>query len=545
MAINCPSCGGKMYFNISKQLLKCSYCDTEKTVEEYKAVNEAEEQKMTYDSVVFTCRNCGAELTAPDEQAVAYCSYCGSEQMLTAKHEELLKPKRIIPFKKSKKQAMNEYAKALKGKLYVPKEFKDPQFLEGFRGIYLPYYAYNAVVPQKDVALTGEAHYTKDKYDYDEEYNIFATLGGHSKDVHFDASSAFDDTLANEIAPFQEKDLVEFHEGYLAGLYADKATANGATYIEAAEQLATESIYKEIERKVPKVKVDKPATVAEQKAQLGISAIDCEVSYFPVWFLTWRHKNRVAYSVMNGQTGKITMDIPVNKKIFLLISLAAAVVIFALLSILPMFILPKTLCSIAAVILVISGILLHSEIKKIYQRESHIYDYGDTTHAAKKKKMKAKQSSGVVPSQSNATTKKASGKWIGWLIPIGWIVIWFILSAGRGLSLIGQLLSSAQTFIFIVAFPIQLIFSIFTIINAARIQRKMAIIPAIIAPLVLLGGIVVLMINSPYDYWYYGTALACLVAVILNAISAINYFNYLTTRPVPNFFRREGANNAQ
>jgi len=33
--------------------------------------------------------------------------------------------------------------------------------------------------------------------------------------------------------------------------------------------------------------------------------------------------------------------------------------------------------------------------------------------------------------------------------------------------------------------------------------------------------------------------------VIINCLSCINYFNYLTTRPVPNFFRREGANNAK
>ena len=58
-------------------------------------------------------------------------------------------------------------------------------------------------------------------------------------------------------------------------------------------------------------------------------------------------------------------------------------------------------------------------------------------------------------------------------------------------------------------------------------------------------GIFVFAKNSPYDYWYYSAALACLVAVIINCLSCINYFNYLTTRPVPNFFRREGANNAK
>ncbi len=99
--------------------------------------------------------------------------------------------------------------------------------------------------------------------------------------------------------------------------------------------------------------------------------------------------------------------------------------------------------------------------------------------------------------------------------------------------------------VFSIAMLIQLIFSVFTIIHAVQIEKKSAIIPAILAPAVLAFGIFVFAKNSPYDYWYYSAALACLVAVIINCLSCINYFNYLTTRPVPNFFRREGANNAK
>ena len=202
-----------MVFDIAEQQLKCEFCSSRMTIQKYKSNNEGETQQMTYDTVVYTCRNCGAELTAPDEQTVAYCSYCGSEQMLSAKHEQALRPKNIIPFKKTKEQAMEQYAKALKGKFYVPKEFKDPNFLEGFRGIYLPYFSYNTVVADRQVQFEGTASYTKGGYDYTETYRVDTHLGGHSSDVNFDASSAFDDTLANEIAPFNAKDMKEFHEG--------------------------------------------------------------------------------------------------------------------------------------------------------------------------------------------------------------------------------------------------------------------------------------------------------------------------------------------
>ena len=49
----------------------------------------------------------------------------------------------------------------------------------------------------------------------------------------------------------------------------------------------------------------------------------------------------------------------------------------------------------------------------------------------------------------------------------------------------------------------------------------------------------------PNDAWYYGLASGCLVGMLLNVLFAICRYNDLATRPVPNFFRREGANNAR
>ncbi len=538
MGIGCPSCGGKMIFDISGQVLKCEYCDTRIEVPDYKSNNEGEEQKVTYDTLVYTCRNCGAELAAPDEQVVAYCAYCGSEAMLSSRHEELLRPQTIIPFKKTKQQACDEYEKAIKGKLYVPKEYKSAQFLEGFRGIYLPYFSYEAVIPEKQIRIKGTANYSSGGYDYSEVYDIDAAIGGRTRGVSFDASSAFDDTIANEIAPFNEQDEEDFHEGYLAGFYADKTTTDERTYMTEATQLTVDSIYEDVERNVQKVQVDRENTIDQEKEKIGIGAIDCNVSYFPVWFLTWRNKNRVAYSVMNGQSGKMATDIPVDKKKFFLVSLIAAAVIFVILSLLPIFILPSTISMIAGVVLVISGIILHREIKAIYERESHVYDYGDTQHTAKKKRVKARATG----------DSKPSGMKIGFIAVALLIVLYIVTYGFSMISSGGRTIGALETFggkgtIFMIALPFQLYFSIRTISNAARLEKRSAIIPAILALVVIVAGIVIGIMNPAHDFWYYGTALACLAAVLVNCISAANYFNFLNTRPVPNFFGREGADN--
>ena len=95
MGINCPSCGGKMFFNITKQALQCSYCDTLKTIDEYKANNESEVQQMTYDTVVYTCRNCGRVFTFPStlEHYPNYCLNCrkNRKQEMKAKYGQPVK----------------------------------------------------------------------------------------------------------------------------------------------------------------------------------------------------------------------------------------------------------------------------------------------------------------------------------------------------------------------------------------------------------------------------------------------------------------------
>ena len=517
-----------MVFDIPKQALQCVHCGTVLPVTEYSQNNAAYYSSDTYQANLYTCRSCGAELIAPDEQTVAYCAYCGGEAFLNQKDTPLTKPQRIIPFKRSKDSAKSAYAAALKNKLYVPKQLKQGEFLESFHGIYLPYWSFDAHIPERQVFLEGHKSYTKGRYDYHEDYAINVQLGGSVSGLSYDASEAFDDTIANEIAPFDRKDERPFEEGYLAGFYSDRPTTDVRIYQEEARQAAADAVIKEVEMHTVGI------TVSQPKNGTGLQGITPDgmmtsVSLFPVWFLTWRKGDRVAYSVMNGQSGKMSMDLPVDRKKFFLVSLLAAVVLFAMLSIASGFILPKIAAVVSAIFLLISSITLHGELKQIYIKENHIYDYGDTKSRAKKGRRR-----------TGYTAKKSGGTSFNAAIIIG---ICMVVFPSIGWTFFKGLLGKGNA-VFMITLIVQLIFSVKTILKTSGVAKKTAVIPAIIAPLVLTAGLVIFGSNPAADYWYYGTAIGCLVGMIVNCLSAINYFNYLTTRPVPNFFRRGGANNA-
>ena len=332
MGIKCPNCGGGMVFDIARQKLTCPYCDNLCTVAEYRVNNAAEYVNDNYTVSSFRCKNCGAELTAPEEQTVAYCSYCGGEAMLQQKQTETIRPKRIIPFRKTKQDAIQAYETAVKKVLYVPKELKDASFLEGFRGVYLPYWGIDVNIPQRELSFKGTRTYTQGKYDYHETYDVTAQVGGQVEGAIYDASAAFDDTLAAQIAPFDQKGSKPFDEAYLAGFYADKVTARPEVYRSLAEEQAADKVFENINKQAGKVTVSVPSSKEKRIETIGAKATGEKVSLFPVWFLTWRRKDRVAYSVMNGQSGKISMDLPVDLKQFFLFSAAAAAVLFVVLN---------------------------------------------------------------------------------------------------------------------------------------------------------------------------------------------------------------------
>lgn len=512
-----------MVFDVARQQLVCSYCDTACTVKEYRQNNAAEYVNDNYSVSTFRCKNCGAELTAPEEQTVAYCSYCGGEAMLTEKETETIRPKRIIPFTKTKSQAIGAYEAAVKKVLYVPRELKNAAFLEGFRGVYLPYWGIDVEIPHRELTFKGSRTYTQGKYDYHETYDVNATVGGQVEGAIYDASAAFDDTLAAQIAPFDQKGSKAFDEAYLAGFYADKVTADPKVYRELAAEQATDKVFENISKQAGKVTVSLP-TGQKRMETIGAKVTGENVSLFPVWFLTWRRKDRVAYSVMNGQSGKLSMDLPVDLKVFFLYTAVAAVALFLVLSLLPAFIQPMTMAALCATLLVASGSLLNGELKKIRLQEQHVYDYGDTTRE-KKGKPKSKTSSclGSV---------------------LACILYGLLIAAAFGTTT-GSDGSVGPTFL--LALAGQIVLSVKLVRNAGGMQNKSGVLPALLAPVILALGVYV-GVNPevfPNDGWYYGLATGCLMGIIVNALFTIGRYNDLATRPVPNFFRREGANNAR
>ncbi len=100
---------------------------------------------------------------------------------------------------------------------------------------------------------------------------------------------------------------------------------------------------------------------------------------------------------------------------------------------------------------------------------------------------------------------------------------------------------------FLLALMGQIVLTVRLIRNAAGMAHKSGFLPAAVSLVILVLGVYVGFYPEvfPNDAWYYGLACGCLLGIVVNALFTIGRYNDLATRPVPNFFRREGANNAR
>lgn len=328
---HCSNCGGEVRFSIDSQDLECVNCKTHFDPATYNRTPESLEQEV-YKTKVFTCPNCGAEIESSDLSVTGFCAYCGSAVVFNSRIKEAEKPQKIIPFQISKEKCKDLYLQKIRSFYYRQKDLEDPAYLDRFVGFYLPYWLYSYEF-NGDFSLKGNRNYTSGNYAIHEDYNLSGNLQGDVKGIPFDASLRFDDDIAGVIAPFSKEQMKDFSPNYLLGFYSEIADTESKTY----EKEAFSMLGEEMEREIlgpngfnrPDIKV---------QGKFDASCLHNEMSVdrgmFPIWFLSYKKNDRISYAIVNGETGKVYCDIPIDEKKFHKSSLLIAIPIFLVLNLL-------------------------------------------------------------------------------------------------------------------------------------------------------------------------------------------------------------------
>ena len=163
----CPSCTGPLHYDGAAGRLQCDYCGSSFDPAEIEKLYAEKEQQaasqpetgsdtgewqssadedwgMDADKMrVYSCPSCGAQLICEETTAATSCPYCGNPTVIPEQFSGILKPDYILPFKLSKEDAVSALKQHYKGKLLLPKLFRDNNHIEELRGIYVPFWLFD------------------------------------------------------------------------------------------------------------------------------------------------------------------------------------------------------------------------------------------------------------------------------------------------------------------------------------------------------------------------------------------------------------------
>ncbi len=344
----CPACSATIAFNPKEQKWKCEYCGSSFTMEEMqkhknssnkrnnqKKAKSKEEDSNNY--VSYKCQSCGAEIVADPETAATFCIYCGNTAILKSKLDGKFAPDYVLPFKKTKEDAINAFKSLNKGRPLMPKFFNKEENIEKIKGVYIPFWLYNVDVSGElnvkgtNVTswTTGNISYTKtDTYSKIREGTVVF------KRIPVDGASRFDNDIMNTIEPFNYNEMVDYNHAYLSGFYAERYDEEG------------EKVYKEVasRAKTTATNVMKNdgrgySTEVILSNTLEPKEVSKEYAMLPVWMVNIKFNGKMHTFAMNGQTGEFVGNIPISGKktvlytiicfiIYALIALAISFIFF-------------------------------------------------------------------------------------------------------------------------------------------------------------------------------------------------------------------------
>ena len=327
--LRCPACEAELNIAPGEKEASCPSCGAEFEVEALQTyaaqTAEARQDNMTWDTQagsawdegetdglrVYSCRTCGGEIVADETTGATECPYCGNPVVLSGHFSGNLRPDLVIPFKVDKKAAVEALNNHYKGKLLLPKVFKDQNHIEEVKGLYVPVWLFDA---DADADVHYRASRTRTwsdgEYNYTEtsHFAVFRAGGIGFEHVPVDGSTKMDDTLMESIEPYDITGAVPFQAAYLPGYLADKYDVDADASIERANQRirqSTEDAFRST--------VHGYTSVTTVNSAINLQNGKAKYALYPVWILNTDWNGQKFTFGINGQTGKVAGDLPMDK----------------------------------------------------------------------------------------------------------------------------------------------------------------------------------------------------------------------------------------
>jgi hypothetical protein len=315
----CPACGAEANWNPAKQALVCPFCGTESPATLQKrgddtvivehdlvaALRDVPDTSRGWQSekVSVKCQSCQAISVFDAGRVGQRCDFCGSSQLVPYEQvKEPFSPESLLPFKIEESKA-RDLIRAWYGRQWLaPNNLRKRALTDTIRGIYLPYWTFDARAHARWTADSGRYYYVN--VDGKREQRVEWTPAAGELDHFFDdelvaASTGIPGGLLRRLEPFPTQELIPYDPGYLAGWTVERYQIDLVSAAERSRGIMEGKIRQMCAEAVP----------GDTQRNLAVESAFSDQKFkhilVPVWLLTYTYGARVYQVAANGVTGKM------------------------------------------------------------------------------------------------------------------------------------------------------------------------------------------------------------------------------------------------
>ncbi len=322
----CPQCAGIMSYDPSTGGTACPFCGYVEEIEADEELPESAEE-LDFESAEATancnwgaekktvlCKSCGAESIYDALEVSSECPYCGSNQVMEAQGKNTLAPNGVVPFKITDDEASKLFKTWIKKKWFCPKLAKESARAGSFKGIYLPYWTYDAQTKTTYKAQFGKDRHVKNKEGETKTVTDWCrTSGVYTQFIDDElvlATNRHDTAMLKGLEPFHTADNKTYKPEFVAGFGAERYSVGLKEGWEKAKLSIQGKLRGAIQKKI---RHEKNADhVKDLHMRTAYTNITYKYLMLPIWISSFKYNDKVYQFMVNGQTGKVSGKTPIS-----------------------------------------------------------------------------------------------------------------------------------------------------------------------------------------------------------------------------------------
>lgn len=304
----CEVCGSLL----DEEDLFCANCGTESPRQADETAATAGSSRLATHN--FECSGCGASMSFDARAGSLQCPFCASVDMVQQQDAKILAPRRVVPFRLSREEAVGAMRRWLGRGFFRPAGLSQQASVVQMRPVYVPYWVFEAAT---HTYWTADTSHTPPGARGD-WYPLAGEHHGRYENLLIGASGALAPAETAKICPFnlaegvapEEVDLenVTVEQFSVPRKYARPLARAG---LEQSEAQACARAYVPA-HSVGHTNAPPMGGARNVHVNVRIESLSSEPVLLPVWIMAYRYRERLYRFLVNGQTGQASGEAPVS-----------------------------------------------------------------------------------------------------------------------------------------------------------------------------------------------------------------------------------------